>query len=53
MTLESFGSWLTPPSVYSVGIAQWPWYKTGRSEPLALGRGHQHLKKKKKKKGLP
>ena len=29
-----------PTSVYPVGIAQWPWYKTGGSEPLDLGRGH-------------
>ena len=28
-----------PTSIYPVGIAQWPWYKTGGSEPLDLGRG--------------
>ena len=27
-------------SIYPVGIAQWPWYKMGGSEPLDLGRGH-------------
>ena len=29
-----------PTMVYPVGIAQWPWYKTGGSEPVDLGRGH-------------
>ena len=29
-----------PTSVYPFGIAQWPWYKTGGSELLDLGRGH-------------